>query len=231
LCTPDSPLFFNGFCSNLEVRRNADGSYTGTFYGEPSTVDRGGSTPIVGPFAAVTDPSKGYPTELTPDQYWRARSFVAGVRYQLFDGAIDGQTLTFWLSQLDVWTDWCALQTPSVWTVGGRHEYRCVPQGADAGTTDMGKLALCTSNMDSPICTDRLGVPGPCACIDSSGFARVDLPLCSQAYCECSRSGCHADVRGGTMTGSLTFDGTKLVGTMSFGGGGQATITLGRVTP
>jgi hypothetical protein len=191
----DSQREVCSYCRRVVIRALGDGTFQGTFF-EPSN----GAT-VTGPFAPPTDPTKGYPTELSPAQYGVTRSFTAGVTYRVFDGIAKGAELTFWFSPLDLWTDWCGMQTPSVWNMEGKTRYRCVPQTADLSSTDLGRLVLCTSADELPQCSGAAGLSEPCVCQDVSS-----KPLCSAKYCECSATECHADLRGVPVVVQLTLE-------------------------
>jgi hypothetical protein len=230
-CTPQNsgPDLAGSVCTHLDIVA-VRGGYSGTFYRE---VSQQNEPPVTGPFAPMTDPGQGYPVELRPDQYGAARDFVPGVRYRVFDGLVRSGELTFWISPLDVWTDWCNKQTPSRWDIRGRHEYRCVPQTASQADTDLAKLALCTSAEDLPYCADSSGVSQPCVCLDDTSQFNGALPLCSLTYCECSLTECHADMRGTSITSNLKIEGDTLIGAVTFDtlfGAGNA-ITLKKVSP
>ncbi len=214
-------------CTHLDIRATNAG-YTGTIYRETSTLN---DPQVQGPFAPAKDPTKGYPVELTPDQYGQARDFTPGVDYRLFDGLVRNGYFSFWVSPLDLWSDWCGMQTAYPWTISGKQRYRCVPQDATEKSTDEGKLALCTSAEDLPTCKDRYGNENPCVCLDGTGEFNSAMPLCSLTYCECSATECHADVRGTAVTSVLSVDGDTMTGSIAFGLYFAPDITLQRVPP
>jgi hypothetical protein len=172
--------------------------------------------PFEVPFAPVTDATVGYPTELSPAQYGIARDLVPGLRYRAFDGHARGDQLTFWVSPLEVWSDWCAMQTPHLWTFESRREYRCSPEGATEADTDLGVHALCTSAEELAYCTERSGFDVPCVCLDDREQFTFGLALCSLTYCECSADACQADFRGTTIPASLRLEGDTLTGNITF---------------
>jgi hypothetical protein len=227
-CTPENPgPDVNGsVCTRIEIR-STGGGFTGTLYKERSLYNE---SPVSGPFAPVTDPAVGYPVELTPEDYGHARSAIPGVNYRLFDGLVQDGRLTFWFSPLDLWTDWCAQQSPHVWDVSGKREYRCVPQSADEADTDLGKLVLCTSAEDMNYCDDAYSLSYPCACLDDESQFDFGLPLCGLNYCECSATECHAALRGTTMAASFRMEGDSLVG-IAGGDVFSGAITLVKVSP
>jgi hypothetical protein len=226
-CTPATATINIGgtVCTHLEIRQAADGGFLGTVYREllPGTP----GSPITGPFAAAADPNVGYPTTVSPKDYNQLQGFTAGVRYRVLGGALMGTTFAFWISPFDLWTDWCALQTPSLWTVNGNPRYRCASQTADAATTDLGKLVLCTSAGDRPMCVSYDGSTlFPCVCLNDAGDF-TGGPLCGRAACDCSASECRANLRNAVLDGSFELQGGKLVGyldVVAFPGSGYTTL-------
>jgi hypothetical protein len=204
-CDSDAP---GSSCTRLEIRKERNGTYSGILL---RSEDSFNAFPIRGPFAPAVDRDLGYPREISPKDYEYGRDFVPGIEYRVFDGLYRDGTLSFWVSPLDLWQDWCALQSPHVWDIEGRKEYRCVPQTADSTNTDLGKLTLCTSAEDYPLCTGREGYKAPCPCIDASGVWSYD-PLCSLAYCECGPAGCVAFTRNTSYTIRLRHEGDSLFG-------------------
>lgn len=231
-CTPlNAPSDMAGFlCTHLDIRAGTNGGYVGTLYGEESVQN---PPLVVGPFAPASDPARGYPVELSPDQYGSARSVVPGVKYRVLDGVVQDGQLTFWISPLDLWTDWCAMQAPYLWQLLDRREYRCVPQAASEIDTDLGRLALCTSAEDMPYCTAASSIEYPCVCLDETLQVDTSLPLCGLPYCECSSTECHADFRGTSVTASLRLVGDTLVGNLGYDVYTSNTIpvTLVKVSP
>ncbi len=203
-------------CTHLEIQRGADGAFVGTVY----LVRLVAPFTIAGPFPMATDPTVGYPPMVSPSEYWELQSLTVGVRYRVFDGALIDSTFTFWISPLDLWTDWCALQSPSLWNVNGKQKYQCVPQSADTSNTDLGKLSLCTSSNDRQMCASDSSTES-CVCVNGSGGAP-----CGPAACECSASACRAALRSDVFDVTLQLQSGKLVGLL----GGEPT-TLEKVAP
>jgi hypothetical protein len=216
-CGPPNPLVGDE-CFQLAFRSDASGVVHGTIRGvAPGTGIY--PPPPQGPFAPATDSKVGYPTTVDPTHYFYLKEApgAMNVDYRLFDPVLGSGTLTFWFSTMDLWSDWCALQTPSEWNVGGQVNYRCAPQTATSSTIDFGTYLLCTSAEDGPQCTDSRGYHGPCRCLDDAGVIASDnnspwLPLCSRTVCECSAIQCRADVRDTEMNGSLVLSAGELSG-------------------
>jgi hypothetical protein len=235
-CTPShsSSSFNDVACIHFDIKKDSSGSFVGDVYGDVANQDpRSGAPSVAGPFPPATDPTIGYPPTIPPSEYYYARQFVPGVPYTMFDGAFANGSLTFWISGLDLWSNWCALQTSFLWNVAGKQQYRCVAQTADPSTTDLGKLALCTSADDGPTCTTAQGFPESCSCLDDAGNADIALTLCSKTVCECSASQCRADLRSGEITVNLALQSNRLVGTVNLDSlpRGPPPLTFERVTP
>lgn len=230
-CTPDASGSDLGgtVCTRLEIVKNADGTFRGTMSRASSLLNE---PRVKGPFAPPTDFDVGYPTELEPKQYGDAREFTPEVEYRVFDGTFRDGVLSFWISPLDLWQDWCARQTPYVWEIEGRKEYRCVPQTADASNTDLGKMALCTSAEDFPMCQEKNGNPAPCPCVnEENGWFDFSLPLCSLAYCECSQTNCVAFTRNTSVASRFQLRGGELIGNVTVTTPGNTPVTLMRISP
>jgi hypothetical protein len=235
-CTPanwTSGYLEGVVCIHIEIQKGPSGGFVGSIHGLRSSSPPSSSSPdVYGPFAPATNPDVGYPPKLSPNDYSNAKQFIANVPYQILDGVMTNGSLTFWFSPIDLWTGWCALQTPSVWHVGSKEEFRCVAQNADP-TTDLGKLALCTSADDGPMCTDVNGVHTPCACLNDAGVVSATPTLCTRTVCECSASQCRADLRSSEINVAVTLESGQLVGTIDFGfppGPAQPTTFI-RATP
>jgi hypothetical protein len=204
-------------CVRLTIRKEAGGTYSGTVLVQASAMN---PRPVSGPFAPATDRSAGYPVGVDPKDYYHLRSLAPSVEYRVFDGVFRDGTLTFWISPLDIYQGWCALQTPHEWSLeegAGRKEYRCVPPSANETNTDYGKLALCTSAEDFPLCPlkDATYYRLPCVCVNDQGQADGSSPLCSLSVCECSPGGCVAFTRNTSMSFNLRYDGKALIGSFS----------------
>ncbi|MBM4364020.1 MAG: hypothetical protein FJ104_15175, partial [Deltaproteobacteria bacterium] len=169
-------------CLRLAVDRAGSGTVTWLSPAEPA-----------GPFAAATDPSVGYPPGLDPGGYaTAAASPLSGVAYRVLDGWVDGETLSFWVSPVDLWTDWCELASPFAVTAGPSGiDYRCAPGGVTTPDVDPGRQALCGSS-----CL----LPDNC-----------ETPLCS-----CDRSGCRAALQNEAIPFTVRrTQGSRLVGAFS----------------
>ena len=109
-----------------------------------------------GPVAPATDPDEGYPVELSvTDQNLLRVNLLGHHPYRVYEGRADASGLSFWFSAQDLWSTWCALQTPYPVEIAGRSQYTCVD---DLVPFDLGpmpgvdaKHLLCTS--DNPVCT------------------------------------------------------------------------------
>jgi hypothetical protein len=216
VCTPmTSP--FNATCFHLDIQKDDAGAVEGTIHGQtdPTNNGTGIGPPLMGPFMPATDPSVGYPPNVSPNDYLAAeRDPLPNVDYRLLDGNVTNGSFTFWFSPLDLWSTWCALQTPYAWNVGGQTQYFCVPPTATAANTDVGKFDLCTSAIDTgPLCTDSLGLMYPC-CFGDGGMFSGYRPECGAKVCECSATQCRASLRSAEMDATLTLEGGRLVGSV-----------------
>jgi hypothetical protein len=204
-------------CLHIEIQQDTSGALHGTIRADPLPNALNGQQQ--GPFASATDPNVGYPTTLDPTKYYYAKQqLCSSVGYRLFDPVFASGTFSFWYSPLDLWSDWCALQTPFGWNVRGQTKYECVPQTADSSTTDFGKLVLCRNANDEPQCTDSTGFQAPCVCFDDAGKAIGNTtnsfaqPLCSNSVCECTASQCRALLRPTALNATLTMNADELTG-------------------
>jgi hypothetical protein len=245
ICDPSTP---GPQCLRIEIQQDTNGAFHGTIRLEaPPNADGGiqklGGILLQGPFAPATDPNVGYPTTLNPGEYVSAEDGCSNVDYRLLDPVFAGATFSFWFSPYDLWTGWCALQTPYAWNVRGQTKYACVPQTADSSTTDFGKLVLCTNANDESLCTDSTGLQGPCVCLDDAGVIDTTLtsPLCSNSVCECTASHCRASLRSTGVAGpgsaTLTLNGDELsgltggIGPNAFGSNLAGHFTFRKVHP
>jgi hypothetical protein len=84
---------------------------------------------------------------------------VAGLSYRVYDGLIVGNMFSFWVSNNELWRDWCTSQSPQAVDVDGKTGYACSsggapftatnPRGANAAQT--GRDSLC--KIDSGACS------------------------------------------------------------------------------
>jgi hypothetical protein len=233
-CDPSNPG--PSGCLQITVQQDSSGAFHGTI--RDYELAPKNQQAVQGPFAPATDPNVGYPTTLNPSQYYHAEGFLSGVDYRLLDPVFAGGTFSFWFSPLDLWTDWCALQTPFAWSVRGHTAYACVPQTADSPTTDFGKLVLCRNANDGPLCTDSSGFQGPCVCLGDAGLivgrtavVAFSPPLCSNSVCECTASQCRALLRSTPISYILTLNADELSGRSVGPYGPQQTVTFRKVHP
>jgi hypothetical protein len=226
-CDPMKPSGVTPWgCVSLSIQRFSSGEVTGSLI-----VHRPADNPLVnglvnGPFAPPTDPDVGYPTEIDPAHYGELAGNILGeVPYPLLDGRFANDALMVAWAPQDLWHEWCQLQKPYPWELGGHAFFFCAPQdeAAQAGI-DKGKLALCTSADFQPLCSDGQLVK-PCSC------AHGDTALCTQAFCHCDSQTCDADLHEGQRPISLTLADGRLSGTWTFHFPETISITLERVSP
>src|SRR5205814_9030697 len=79
-------------CPTLEIARDAAGAgITGHIWWVDDPLEPIWPFPVVlGPYAPTTDPSKGYPVELSDQDYGALQRIAPEVRYRVLDGAFDG---------------------------------------------------------------------------------------------------------------------------------------------
>jgi hypothetical protein len=195
-------------CFHLEITVGNGGGFTGTVRIDPLPSD-----PSHGPYPPPADPNVGYPPNTPASDYFSLRSNYEAATYTMFDGLIQGGELNFWTSHSEVWSGWCGLQKPILWTVQGKNAYRCVPQTATKSNTDLGKLVLCSTAWDGPHCTSAHGTEFPCQCLDDQ-MNEMGTPECVfySPICECSATECHAGVRVTQDFSRLRAEGDRLVG-------------------
>jgi hypothetical protein len=173
-------------------------------------------------FAPAEDPDIGYPVGVAPEDYFNLRGNPRIGPYTMFDPHFDGQRLQFWLSPLELWEGWCALQT-SYRVPGGSPPYQCVPDGAATGDVevDYGKLVLCTSSWSSgecvlSICGDFGNEPCESGQIVGCGCAmsgdEEGNPECSIEYCRCDAEGCAPNWYEARIDFQLEVDGDRMIG-------------------
>jgi hypothetical protein len=149
----------------------------------------------------ATDPNVGYP----PGEQFSIHGslgYYEGFPYTIRDGQWNGSRLTFGLAEVELWRQWCSLQTPYLLAYrepdGGR-EYACAPNSGFGYSSDqMGCSVTDPSTMqDVPIDCGKLG-------------------LCENYTCECSATACRASslIELG-LTLDLTISGPTADGTIS----------------
>jgi hypothetical protein len=199
-------------CVSLTIERDLEGPVRGRLQMQ---LESGG---VLGPFAPVSDPERGYPTELDFSQYGGiASSTQPDVDYRVLGATVFGNKLAFQWNLHDLWASWCQLQRPYRWEVSDRTLYLCVPQDpAQQATMDRGKVQLCLAPRLDMVCESE-----PCVCDDSSSQP------CILRFCECDSQQC--DVRAVTRSAEVQFssDGETAVLAVDSGADSPA-ITLRR---
>lgn len=221
--------FFSGGCVLLTFERSGpDGAIVGRLdsYTELDTSSFEAQRQT---FAPAVDPDIGYPVEVAPKDY-----ADLGLRmgpYTMLDPRFDGENLQFWVSPLELWEGWCALQT-SYRVPGGNPPYQCVPDGAANGDpeVDRGKVVLCTSQWSSGACDPKVcGLSAAescpreswegCGCYTPEGVWDEERPECSIAYCRCDAEGCAPNWYENRSDFQLIVDGDRMDGREGFLGG------------
>lgn len=202
-------------CIQLLIERNQRGDLVGSVLLRNESSN---TTMMSGPFAPVTNPDLGYPTEIVPDHYSDIPyGGLKDMPYRILDGHVSGGRFSFSWSAYDLWHDWCAMQTPYPWQVGDRQFYFCVPQDQNArASIDRGKLALCTSAEFLELCpavhSDTHSLI-PCVCDTWATAKHRDAALCSPAYCHCDAKGCDLNNAISYAFVDLSVGGDEMTGT------------------
>jgi len=145
------------------------------------------------------DPDAGYPPGLSADEVsflsWLP---VAGVAYRLRDGRFHDGIFEFVWSPFDVFRDWCAAQTPQLWSLEGHRYYFCAPQDPETqAQLDSAKLDLCLHPELRPGCDDGSGQSGACLSI---------------AACRCEPDRCEVDTQLIFVRGRFAVEGSSMTG-------------------
>jgi hypothetical protein len=125
----------------------------------------------------ATDPNVGYPpgAEFSPFPGGGTLGLFEGFAYTMLDGHLSGSELTFRVAEVELWTRWCALQTPypALRDSDGTWEYLCVQNWGWGGSG------------------------GPMGCALSDPTTMQDIPidcgkvsLCNSYACNCSATAC-----------------------------------------
>jgi hypothetical protein len=160
---------WDGYIENFKFRSGSDvirvniSSVQGTTI--TGTVRFGTSTTV----PAATDPLVGYPSGPDSAGGYEVRLPFEGHDYAIQDAVLTDHRLHFSINPLDLWKDWCEMQTPHVYGSAGIL-YSCAPNGYSiSGNT--------CSHVD---------VPADC------GYTL----LCQQStqVCACAAAGCTSSV-------------------------------------
>ena len=197
---PEGPVWIG----TLENAQLSDGSNRLTM--TLSVAGDGGAsgTVLLGDGALLqppTDPDVGYPPGAEfPPLPGGSLSFFEGFPYTMLDVHFSGSRLTFRLAEVELWTQWCALQTP----------YRVLPNDVDGGWN-----YECAPNWgpssDSMDCTTQ----------DPSTLQDVPIDcgkagLCISYACACSATRCTvSSLPGIGLSFDLTITGASADGTIS----------------
>jgi len=215
--------YFSGGCVTLVFERSGPAGEIRGRLDSYTEVDTAAWEVPKQTFAPAGDPDIGYPVEVGPEDYFDLSLNPRMGPYTLLDPRFDGELLQFWVSSLELWEGWCALQT-SYRVPGGMPAYQCVPDGAAYGdpAVDRGKLVLCTSEWSSGVCDPSycgLSAAEPCppeshvgcGCMGASGYD-MERPECSIAYCRCDADGCAPNWYERRRDFQLIVDGDRMVG-------------------
>ena len=132
------------------------------------------------PPAPATDPNVEYPPGLTA-QGGPGVAWVQGFAYSMLDGSLTSNRLRFTLHDYELWSGWCALQTPmddsgmclpngSATCTNGKCTITSLANGQQITNVDSGKLVLCTADevclCSTTTCVANLWGIGPTASFD-----------------------------------------------------------------
>lgn len=174
-------------CPWFEIVQQQDtGEVAGRFHWEPNQ----DTDPLELP--DEIDPGAGYPPGVDPVHYDGLLTNPLPAGFRMLDARFQGDVLSFWVAPTELWEPWCALQT-SYANPGGDPAYICVQpdQVGPDSPVDLGRQALCTSELTAGVCD---GDRGPVACSCYRDGQPIGGPLCSAAFCHCDAGGCRANL-------------------------------------
>jgi hypothetical protein len=185
---PAATQSWTGYFENLQLSLGSDAITIRFTAGAAGAVV---GTAILGngsPPPPATDPNVGYPPGLAvgaPDPI-----VVEGFGYPMHDASLVGHRLRFTVALADVWTGWCALQTPVDDSL-----FSCIPNWAMTITT-----TGCT------VTDPSTSAPVPIDCLK--------LRLCESSLCRCTPAGCTLSDSWYGLTFDLTFSGAEAAGSV-----------------
>jgi hypothetical protein len=146
-----------------------------------------------GPFPAPSDPNDVYPPGIEAIEHDNMRvNVVPYFPYRMLDPRLEDGRLAFWFTSSDVWTQWCALQTPYPVTVDGMPRYACMPDArpynqliselADSGEPIEGKGLLCASDLSVCSCTASSCTPDYHSAVRALDFDLVNQDTLQGLY-------------------------------------------------
>jgi hypothetical protein len=136
----------------------------------------------------ATDPNTGYPPGFAAMNTYTSGYWVEGFTYSTASGTAASSRLRFSVSSNELWSGWCALQTPI--DDGGM----CVPNWGGS----------CLNGQ----CSQTNPATGQTIDVDRGKFE-----LCFMSHvCLCSTMACVADLSGGGASFDLTISGTNAFG-------------------
>ncbi len=163
------------------------------FAGDPTGVVVGTMTLGTGaPPPPATDPNVGYPPGVAATDLF-IQYIAEGFPYTMANGSLVGERLRFDARPAELWTGWCALETPAP------NSSQCVPGWASTLTAND---TICT--ITDP--TTGKDVPIDCAKLVLCRFAAV---------CSCSATTCYPELDLGILGVDLTFSGTTASGSIA----------------
>ena len=182
---------WTGYIENYQF---ADGSENVRFTFAADSTGQAVGTAVFGsgtPPAPATDPNVGYPPGLMAGQ--GPGNWIQGFSYSMTNGKLASNRLRFTLLNFELWSGWCALQTPL------DDSGMCVPNGS----------AACVNGK----CTITNPVNGQTITVD---YGKMEL--CSMGWvCLCSTTTCVANLTGSgpAVSFDLVISGTDASGSVA----------------
>lgn len=190
---------WTGYLENYQFASGSD-SVRLSFATDPTGVVVG--TITFGTGAAppsATDPNDTYPpgaSQVLPD------TIVEGFPYTIAMGTLAGSRLRFTIWRTELWSGWCALQTP----ISGNPS--CLPYGAEIQIDAAGCF------YQNPL----TGPPGPISC--------SKVTLCTRGVCVCTDAACMASFEFGGVEFDVALSGTAGSGNAATIGGDIRNVRL-----
>jgi hypothetical protein len=159
-----------------------------------------------------TDPERGWPDNDRVGFGGGAAYFHEGMTYTILDGGVREPEVRFRVTAVELWKDWCAIQTPH-WQEGSA-SWRCLPEFVLLSQSEPGANCVLEQQTGPDLEVDV----GKCG-------------LCFSGVCACNQSGCGATPEGSSGTSAsfdLMFEGNRATGTVD-GGTIYTDVLLNRV--
>jgi len=192
---------WTGYIENFQFRSGSD-VIRFTFATDPTgqvvgTVLFGNGTPP----APATDPNVAYPPEFSANGVFIPYG-IEGFAYSMANGKLSSSRLQFTVQSYELWSGWCALQTP----------------GYDGG--------MCLPNWNSSCANGKCTLTNPANGQKLTNVNPDILTLCLMIeVCLCSTTTCGANLSGYPTSFDLTLSGTDASGSVAGAFGGNVHFT------